>query len=105
MPCRCRYSGLAQTTRRTVVSGIDTSDVSSRYGVFPLAGSLDHIGPMCRSAADAATMLGVIAGADVNDPTALQAPVPNYLAGIGGGIRRIRIGVDRRYTQEGTIRR
>ena len=73
----------------------------SRYGVFPLADSLDHVGPMCRSAADAAAMLGVIAGVDVNDPTALQAPVPNYLAGIGDGIRGLKIGVDRKYTQDG----
>ncbi|WP_407169820.1 amidase [Bradyrhizobium sp. ORS 111] len=73
----------------------------SRHGIFPLADSLDHVGPMCRSAADAAAMLGVIAGADVNDPTALRAPVPNYLAGIGDGIRGLRVGVDRRYTQDG----
>ena len=73
----------------------------SRYGVFPLADSLDHVGPMCRNAADAAAMLGVIAGADINDPTALQAPVPNYLADIGDGIRGLRIGVDRKYTQDG----
>jgi amidase len=73
----------------------------SRHGVFPLADSLDHVGPMCRSAADAAAMLGVIAGADVNDATALQAPVPNYLSGLGGGIRGIRIGVDRSYSQDG----
>lgn len=73
----------------------------SRYGVFPLADSLDHVGPMCRSAADAAAMLGVIAGADPNDLTALQAPVPNYLTGIGNGVRGLRIGVDRAYTQDG----
>jgi amidase len=73
----------------------------SRYGVFPLADSLDHVGPMCRSAADAAAMLGVIAGADPNDPTTLQAPVPNYLAGLGDGVRGLRIGVDRKYTQDG----
>jgi len=73
----------------------------SRHGVFPLADSLDHVGPMCRSAADAAAMLGVIAGADANDPTALRAPVPNYLAGAGEGVRGLRIGVDRSYTQDG----
>jgi amidase len=73
----------------------------SRHGIFPLADSLDHIGPMCRSAADAAAMLGVIAGADANDPTSLRAPVPNYLAGISDGIRGLRIGVDRKYSQEG----
>ena len=73
----------------------------SRHGIFALADSLDHIGPMCRSAADAAAMLGVIAGADPNDPTALRAPVPNYLAAIGDGVRGLRIGVDRSYTQDG----
>jgi amidase len=73
----------------------------SRHGVFPLADSLDHVGPMCRSAADAAAMLGVIAGADPNDPTALRAPVPNYLARIGDGVRGLRIGVDRSYSQDG----
>jgi amidase len=67
----------------------------SRAGVFPLAESLDHIGPMTRSAADAAAMLGSIAGADAGDPTALQAPVPDYLDGIGGGVRGLRIGIDR----------
>ena len=66
----------------------------SRYGVFALAESLDHIGPMTRSAADAAAVLGVIAGADANDPTTRQEPVPNYLAGLERGIRGLRVGVD-----------
>jgi amidase len=69
----------------------------SRHGVFALAESLDHVGPMARSAADAAAVLGVIAGADPNDPTALQEPVPNYLAGLGRGIRGVRVGVDRAF--------
>jgi amidase len=73
----------------------------SRYGIFALADSLDHAGPMCRTAADAAAMLGVIAGADPNDPTALRDHVPNYLTGIGDGIRGVRIGIDRSYTQDG----
>jgi amidase len=67
----------------------------SRAGVFALAESLDHIGPMTRSAADAAAMLGAIAGPDADDPTALLAPVPDYLAGIEGGVRGLRIGIDR----------
>lgn len=65
----------------------------SRAGVFPLAESLDHIGPMCRSALDAALVLGVIAGADIDDPTAVQRPVPDYAASIGGGIAGKRLGV------------
>jgi amidase len=64
----------------------------SRYGVFELAATLDHIGPMARSAADAAAILGAI-GADGNDPTALQDPVPDYLAAIGKGLGGIRVGV------------
>jgi amidase len=69
----------------------------SRYGVFELAATLDHIGPMTRSAADAGAMLGVIAGADSNDPTANPREVPNYLAGMSRGIRGLRIGVDARW--------
>lgn len=67
----------------------------SRYAVFELAGSMDHIGPMTRSAIDAAAMLGAIAGADPNDPTASPEPVPDFLAGIDGGVRGLRIGIDR----------
>jgi amidase len=66
----------------------------SRHGVFPLAETFDHIGPMCRSVADAAAMLGVIAGADPLDPTALIDPVPDYLSEAGGGLDGLTIGVD-----------
>jgi amidase len=44
----------------------------SRYGVFELAATLDHIGPMARSAADCGAMLGAIAGSDPHDPTAVS---------------------------------
>ena len=73
----------------------------SRYGVFPLADTLDHVGPMTRSVADAAAMLGVIAGADRNDPTTYKARVPDYLEAIGDGIRGLRIGIDRGYATDG----
>lgn len=69
----------------------------SRHGVLPLADSLDHIGPMTRSAEDAAAMLGVIAGADPLDPTSLDAQVPDYLAGISDGIAGLRVGIDPTY--------
>jgi amidase len=69
----------------------------SRFGVFELAATLDHIGPMTRSAADAGAMLSAIAGADSNDPTASLEPVPNYLAGMTRGLRGLRIGVDPRW--------
>ena len=73
----------------------------SRYGVFPLAASMDHIGPMTRTAADAAAMLGAIAGADPSDPTALQDPVPDYMAELARSIRGMRIGIDRAYVSDG----
>ncbi|MDX2357781.1 amidase [Dietzia sp. PP-33] len=50
----------------------------SRYGVFELAESLDHIGPMTRSARDAGVVLSAIAGEDPHDPTAAPVPVPDY---------------------------
>ena len=73
----------------------------SRHGAFPLAESLDHIGPMTRTVADAARMLQVMAGEDPRDPTSLAAPVPHYGAEIGGSIAGLRLGVDWRYVSEG----
>lgn len=66
----------------------------SRHGVFALADSLDHVGPMARTAADCAALMQVLAGADPADPTTLDAPVPDYLAGLLAPIRGLRIGVD-----------
>ena len=69
----------------------------SRYGVLALAESLDHVGPMTRSASDAGVMLQALAGHDPNDPTSLTATVPNMLQGLDQGVRGVRIGVDERY--------
>lgn len=74
----------------------------SRHGIFALADSLDHIGPMTRSAADAGAMLGILAGLDPSDPTTLAAPVPDYLAGLDAGVRGLRIGIDITYNENGT---
>ena len=73
----------------------------SRHGVFELAATLDHIGPMARSAADAGALLGAIAGADPLDPTATQDPVPDYLAGLDRGVRGSRIGYDPAWNETG----
>jgi amidase len=66
----------------------------SRFGVFEFAASLDHVGPIARSAADAGAILMAIAGADDRDPTSLLEPVPNYAAIGGRDLRGLRIGVD-----------
>ncbi|MGZ5275289.1 MAG: amidase [Caldimonas sp.] len=73
----------------------------SRHGCFELAASLDHIGPMCRSAGDAAIMLGAIAGVDPLDPTTLRQPVPDYLAADDASLRGVRVGFDERYALDG----
>ena len=69
----------------------------SRYGVLALAASLDHVGPMTRSASDAGVVLQAMAGHDPNDATSLTAPVPNMLGGLASGVSGVRIGVDERY--------
>ena len=73
----------------------------SRHGVFELAATLDHIGPITRSAVDAGIMLGVIAGSDPHDPTARTDLVPDYLGGIGAGLAGLRIGVDAAWNSDG----
>ena len=73
----------------------------SRYGICHLSESLDHIGPMTRTAADCAAVLTAIAGSDPNDTTALLAPVPDYLAELEGGIRGLRVGIAQEYAFDG----
>ena len=71
--------------------------------MLALGESLDHVGPMTRSAADAGIMLQALAGHDSNDPTSLHAPVPDMLAGLGQGVEGIRIGVDEDYIGGGDV--
>ena len=73
----------------------------SRHGLFPLAPSLDHIGPMARSAQDVAAMLQAIAGPDRHDPTTLLASREDYLGGITQPIDGAVIGIDHAFATEG----
>ena len=73
----------------------------SRYGMFELAATLDHVGTITRSAADAGAMLGVIAGRDRADPTAVLDPVPDYLAAAEQDVRGLRIGFDAKWSSNG----
>ncbi|NSX06101.1 amidase [Cupriavidus gilardii] len=73
----------------------------SRHGVFALAPSLDHVGTMARSAADAGLLLQAIAGMDPEDSTALHEPVPDYLGAITTDLRGVRIGIDADWNGEG----
>ncbi len=71
----------------------------SRYGIFDLAPTFDHLGPMTRCAADSAAMLQCLAGWDPNDPTSISTPVPDYLGALDGvsGARGVKIGLDWNY--------
>jgi len=65
----------------------------SRAGAMPLSQSLDTVGPLARTVEDCALLLGLMAGADPEDPTAATLPVPNYLAATSGSIKGVKIGV------------
>jgi aspartyl-tRNA(Asn)/glutamyl-tRNA(Gln) amidotransferase subunit A len=65
----------------------------SRAGAMPLSQSLDTVGPLARSAEDCALLLGLMAGADVEDPTASAAPVPDYMAATTASLKGLKIGV------------
>ena len=60
----------------------------SKYGVMPLAPSIDHLGPLASSAWDIAAVLQVIAGYDKLDPSSVKVPVPDYLKDISSYRRR-----------------
>ena len=65
----------------------------SRYGAMGLSFSLDNIGPLARTAADCARLLGVVAGTDPDDATAASMPVDDYEAALGLGVKGLRIAV------------
>lgn len=69
----------------------------AKFGCYPLAWTLDHIGPMSKTVADAAAMLDAIAGFDPRDPTCVNVPVDDYLGGLGGDPKGLVIGVEEDY--------
>lgn len=69
----------------------------SRYGLVAFASSLDQIGCLTKTVADAATMLTSMAGVDPADSTSVPQPVPNYAAHLAGGIKGLRIGLAKEY--------
>jgi amidase len=73
----------------------------SRYGVWAMSESLDHVGPMARRVGDAALMFDAIAGHDTNDPTSLPDPAQRVFPQLREGIRGMRIGIDRDYALKG----
>src|SRR6476646_8792082 len=78
----CGVTGLKTTVGRI-----------SRAGAMPLSQSLDTVGPLAQSAEDCALLLGLMAGADPDDPTASALPVPDYMAATKQSIKGLKIGV------------
>ena len=65
----------------------------SRYGLVGYVWSMDTVGPIARTVADAAITLGAIAGRDPKDPYTWDTPVPDYRQGLDGDMKGIRVGV------------
>ncbi len=69
----------------------------SRRGVFPLAWSLDHCGPLSRSVEDSVLTLQLLAGHDPLDSASADVPVPDYSADLNKGVKGLKIGVPRNF--------
>ncbi|MBV8087042.1 MAG: Asp-tRNA(Asn)/Glu-tRNA(Gln) amidotransferase GatCAB subunit A, partial [Chloroflexi bacterium] len=80
--CFCGLAGLRPTYGRV-----------SRYGCVPLSWSQDTIGPLARSVADVALVLGALAGPDPRDSTAAARDVPDYARALDESPRGLRVGV------------
>jgi aspartyl-tRNA(Asn)/glutamyl-tRNA(Gln) amidotransferase subunit A len=65
----------------------------SLRGIYPNALSLDHAGPLTRTARDAGLLLGAMAGYDRHDPTSADMPVPDFTAGIEAGVGGLRLAL------------
>jgi aspartyl-tRNA(Asn)/glutamyl-tRNA(Gln) amidotransferase subunit A len=78
----CGVTGLKTTVGRV-----------SRAGAMPLSQSLDTVGPLAQSAEDCALLLGLMAGADPEDPTAMTGPLPDYMAATRASMKGITVGV------------
>jgi aspartyl-tRNA(Asn)/glutamyl-tRNA(Gln) amidotransferase subunit A len=78
----CGVTGLKTTVGRI-----------SRAGAMPLSQSLDTVGPLARTALDCAVLLGLMAGADADDPTAVAGALPDYVAATRKSIKGLKIGV------------
>jgi aspartyl-tRNA(Asn)/glutamyl-tRNA(Gln) amidotransferase subunit A len=83
MPCALSgVSGLKPTYGRV-----------SRAGGLPLSWTMDHVGPITRTAAEAALALKIMAGPDPADETASHRAVPDYPTELAARLRGLRIGV------------
>ena len=76
---------------------------ASRHGLLPIVWSMDTAGPMTRTVADAALIMRTIAGHDPRDVFTARLPVPDYVAGLDGEVRGLRVGIIREYFESGLL--
>ena len=73
----------------------------SRYGILPLAETMDHVGPMTRTVADSALLLQAISGKDTRDLTTIEDDLPDMMKAIGKSLTGLKVGYDPVYATEG----
>jgi aspartyl-tRNA(Asn)/glutamyl-tRNA(Gln) amidotransferase subunit A len=69
----------------------------SRYGVLPLAFSLDHVGPLASCVEDCALTMNAIAGPDPRDPTCARFPIPEFNLPAAADLKGVRVGVPKNF--------
>ena len=77
-----------------------TYGLVSRRGVFPLAFTLDHVGPMTRSVEDCALLLSAIAGHDPGDPGSAAHGTEDFSRLLGAGLKGLRVGFVRHFFEQ-----
>lgn len=73
-----------------------THGLASIEGIVPVSRSLDHVGPLTRTVADAAFVMQAIAAYDSADPTSIESSPPSYAAALTISTSNLRVGVPRR---------
>lgn len=73
----------------------------SRYGLVAFASSLDQVGPLARTAEDAALLLDAIAGHDPSDSTSANVAMPSFAQSVTQPINGLRIGIAREHFGDG----
>ena len=76
-----------------VVGMRGTFGLISRHNLFGPSWSFDQAGPLAKTVEDVAIMMQALAVHDPEDPVSLPGPFPDYVEGLGGGIRGVKVGV------------
>ena len=69
----------------------------SRFGLVAFASSLDQIGPITKSVADAATLMNVIGGKDIKDSTSADVPLPDFTQALHKDVKGMKLGIPKEY--------